>query len=66
MATTVFDVLNEQITEHKVSAEEFLYSGGPKDFAEYREVCGVIRGLDAALREVGDLSRNYMDDDDDD
>jgi len=25
----------------------------------------VIRGLNAALREVGDLSRNYMDDDDD-
>jgi hypothetical protein len=25
----------------------------------------VIRGLNAALREVSDLSRNYMEDDDD-
>ena len=65
MATTVFDVLNEKLTELKGSSEEFLTSGGPKDFAEYKEVCGVIRGLNAALREVGDLSRNYMDDNDD-
>jgi len=25
----------------------------------------VIRGLNAALREINDLSRNYMEDDDD-
>ena len=60
MAKTVFDVLNQKLTELKSSSEEFLYSGGAKDFAGYKEVCGVIRGLDAALREVNDLSRNYM------
>ena len=65
MAKTVFDVLNEKLTEHQSSSEDFLKSGGAKDFAEYREVCGVIRGLNAALREVNDLSRNYMEDDDD-
>lgn len=65
MAKTVFDVLNEKISELKGSSEDFLKSGGAKDFAEYREVCGVIRGLNAALREVSDLSRNYMEDDDD-
>ncbi len=65
MAKTVFDVLNEKITEHQRSSEDFLQSGGAKDFAEYREVCGVIRGLNAALREISDLSRNYMDDNDD-
>ena len=57
-------MLNDKLTESKRSSEEFLVSGGPKDFAEYKEVCGVIRGLNAALREVGDLSRNYMEDDD--
>ena len=65
MATTVFDVLNLKLTELKGSSEEFLTSGGPKDFAEYREVCGVIRGLNIALREVQDLSRNNMEDEDD-
>ena len=65
MATTVFDVLKEKLTEHKRSSEEFLASGGPKDYAGYKEVCGVIRGLDVALREINDLSRNYMEDDND-
>ena len=64
MAKTVFDVLNDKLTEQKRSSEEFLNSGGCKDFAEYREVCGVIRGLDHALIEINDLSRNYMEDDD--
>ena len=64
MATTVFDVLNLKLTELKGSSEEFLVSGGPKDYAGYKEVCGVIQGLNIALREVGDLSRNYMEDDD--
>jgi len=65
MAKTVFDVLKEKLTETKTSSEEFLNSGGAKDYAGYREVCGVIRGLDAALREVNELSRNYMEDEDD-
>jgi hypothetical protein len=65
MAKTVFDVLADKLTDHKKSSEEFLNSGGCKDFAEYREVCGVIRGLDTALREINDLSRNYMEDEDD-
>jgi len=65
MATTVFDVLNDKLTEQKRSSEEFLTSGGPKDFAEYKKVCGVIQGLNIALREVGDLSRNNMEDEDD-
>ena len=65
MAKTVFDVLNQKLTELKNSSEEFLTSGGAKDFAGYKEVCGVIRGLDVALREINDLSRNFMEDEDD-
>ena len=65
MAKTVFGVLQEKLTEQKRSSEEFIQSGAAKDFAEYREVCGVLRGLDTALREINDLSRNYMEDEDD-
>ena len=65
MAKTVFDVLTDKLTDHKRSSEEFIHSGAAKDFAEYREVCGVLRGLDTALREINDLSRNYMEDEDD-
>jgi len=64
MATTVFGVLNNKLTEHKTSAQEFLNNGGAKDFAGYREGCGVIQGLNIALRELNDLSRKYMEEDD--
>jgi hypothetical protein len=47
------------------SAENFLSSGGPKDYSEYREVCGLLRGLRSAHAIIEDLSRNYMDGDDD-
>ncbi len=65
MAKTVFDVLDEKLAEIQRSQEEFINSGGAKDFAEYKESCGVIRGLTATRREIQDLSRNYMDADDD-
>jgi hypothetical protein len=65
MANTVFDVLIERIEEQKSSAVEFLISGGSKDFAEYRNVCGLVRGLETARSLVEDLSRNYMEDEDD-
>ena len=64
MAKTVFDVLKEKIEDDKSSALEFLGSGGAKDFAQYKEVVGLIRGLEASKSYVEDLSRNYMEDDD--
>ena len=65
MATTVFDVLNKKLNEHKSSATEFMADGGCKDYAHYRNLCGVIQGLSLAQREVSDLARNYLDDDND-
>ena len=64
MAKTVFDVLKEKIEADKVSAQEFLGNGGAKDFAQYKEVTGLIRGLNASLTHISDLSRNYMEDED--
>ena len=64
MAKTVFDVLKERIEEQKFSAVEFLADGGSKDYAEYRNVCGLLRGLQIALSHIEDLSRNYLEDDD--
>jgi|TARA_R100001369_G_scaffold42024_1_gene68242 hypothetical protein len=65
MAKTVFDVLKERIETDKVSAMEFLAGGGSKDYAQYKEVCGLVRGLESALSHIEDLSRNYMEEDDD-
>ncbi len=65
MAKTVFDVLNDRIDEQISSAQVFLSSGSAKDYANYREVVGLIRGLETSKQHIEDLSRNYMDDDHD-
>ena len=65
MPKTVFDVLSYKIDEQISSAQVFLSSGSPNDYASYREVVGLIRGLETSKQFVEDLSRNFMDDDDD-
>ena len=62
---TVFDVLQKKIEEDISSATEFLSGGGAKDFAQYKEITGMLRGLISCLNHVNDLSRNYLDDDND-
>ena len=65
MAKTVFDVLKNKIDEDISSAQSFLTAGSPKDYANYREVVGLIRGLEASKSYVEDLAQNYMENDDD-
>ena len=65
MAKTVFDVLNDKFDEEISSTNVFLESGSPKDYSEYREVVGLIRGLKSAKNYVSDLAQNYMEYDDD-
>ena len=65
MAKTVFDVLNDRIDESISSAKSFLTAGSPKDYANYREVVGLIRGLESSKQYVEDLAKNYMENDDD-
>jgi hypothetical protein len=65
MAKTVFDVLEEKLAAQQRSFEEHLSTGGAKDFPEYRDSCGVIRGLAIARRELSDLLRVYKDQEDD-
>ena len=65
MATTVFDVLSRKIDEDISSAQSFLTAGSPKDYANYREVVGLIRGLEASRNHMEDLAKNYMENDDD-
>jgi hypothetical protein len=65
VAKTVFDVLTDRIDDQISSATQFLTGGSPKDYAAYREIVGLIRGLEASKSYIEDLSRNYMDNDDD-
>ena len=65
MAKTVFDVLTRKIDEDISSAQSFLTAGSPKDYANYREVVGLIRGLESSKSHMEDLAKNYMENDDD-
>ena len=58
-------MLKEKLEEHVSSAEEFLSSGGAKDYAQYQETVGLIRGLETCITYTKDLSRNYLDEDND-
>lgn len=64
MAKTVFDALIGKYEEDISSATQFLVSGGAKSFDDYREVVGRIRGLQLAIQTTKDLSRNFMEEDD--
>lgn len=66
MAETVFSVLEKHIDAQIASAQAFLTAGSAKDYASYREIVGLIRGLEASKQYVEDLSRTYAGDDDDD
>jgi len=60
---TIFRVLIKKFEEDRHSAIESLASGGAKDFTQYKETTGYIRGLEICIRHVKDLSRNMEEDD---
>lgn len=62
---TVYDVLIENFETQVSQAADFLVGGGAKDFAEYREICGRIRGLRIAIFETQALAKTQMESDDD-
>jgi hypothetical protein len=41
----VFEVLIKQIDEKVEQLQEFLSSGRPETYEEYKKLCGEIRGL---------------------
>lgn len=65
MSNTVMDLLQRKLKEQEDSHIQALAGGAVADYAAYRELCGVIRGLQTAQREVADLVRKLKDDDED-
>ena len=57
MATTAFTIVLKEIEEHRESIARALIDGTAKDFAEYRDLCGQIRGLSTAHMFINDLVR---------
>lgn len=55
MATTAFSVVLKEIDERRNNLAESLISGAAKDYAEYKSLCGEIRGLSRAYSHISDL-----------
>lgn len=57
MATTAFSVVLKELEERRETISQALLSGSAKEFAEYRDLCGEIRGLSRAHAFVTDLAK---------
>ena len=60
----VLELALKKIEDERKTIVENLADGVAKDYAEYQNLCGVIRGLLTAQREINDLLRKLKDDDD--
>lgn len=57
------DLLKKHNDEFRDQAINRLISGGAKDYAEYRELIGVIRGLDHANYSLIEMKKRLETDD---
>ena len=57
MESKIISHLSSKIAERISQLNEALVDGNAKDFAEYRYLCGTIRGLGFAQSEIQDLVR---------
>jgi hypothetical protein len=64
MTTTAFSVVLREIEESRESIARALMDGGARDYAEYRSMCGEVRGLSVAHSYINDLVRKMEQDDD--
>lgn len=55
MESDVLSLLVKQMDDEKLSVAESLVNGSAMDYAEYRRMCGIIRGLELGQRIVGDM-----------
>ena len=55
--TTAFDVVLKEIEDRRESIGRAVIDGAARDFAEYKSMCGEIRGLSQAHIYITDLVR---------
>ena len=60
----VLELLTKKIQDRVFSVSESLRTGSAKDYAEYQNLCGVVRGLELAQMEANDLLRRLKEQDD--
>jgi hypothetical protein len=61
--STVFDRVLKEIEERRDVLAQTVVSGAAKDFDEYRNLCGEIRGLSFAFNHIIDLQKKLQEED---
>ena len=57
--------LEREINEKLEDLRTYLVDGGAADYAQYRELCGEIRGIQSCMAEVKRISKRLGNPDDD-
>jgi hypothetical protein len=57
--------IDAKLEQRKKDVIDLLSDGGARDLVHYKELCGFIRGLQAAQTELGDLVRRMKEFEDD-
>ena len=57
MTTTAFDAVLKELSARRDALTQALAAGSAKEFAEYKQMCGEIRGLSIAHSLITDLVR---------
>lgn len=60
---TALNVVIKELEERRESIARVLVDGAARDYAEYKSLCGEIRGLSQAHMYVNDLVRRMEQDD---
>lgn len=55
------DYLLGKLREKMEHTKEFLASGQAKDYADYRQLCGLMRGLEFTEQSIIDLAKRRED-----
>jgi hypothetical protein len=64
MELKIFEILDSKLNERVMDLSRSLSEGVAKDHAEYKGMCGVIKGLQTAQYELNDLLRKIKENDD--
>jgi hypothetical protein len=65
MSSQILDHLHFKLEERRMELVDFLGRGSATTYDAYKEVCGQIRGLQAAQLEIADLVRKMKEINDD-
>ena len=66
MEYKIFEILFAKLEDHIGQHQMVVQDGAAKSFDEYKELCGIIRGLKMAQMEIKELSKNLRESEDQD